>query len=166
MWALGSSSMPILMLAISSPVGWAIAGSFLAFGIMGTFFCWIEMDGVNKNFRDCVKYALLSPLKAVKFLAKAAWRISKKAFRFIRGKKETSTSTVSDLQITGSTERMVDSCFDRFISHYWGEHLEKFLEGVRQHLAVRGLSGRTGYWLGAFATRHTAAWAVGCGVYR
>lgn len=42
-----------------------------------------------------------------------------------------------------------------FISHYWGEHLEKFLEGVRQHLAVRGLSGRTGYWLGAFATRHT-----------
>eukprot|EP00913_Durusdinium_trenchii_P003205 g2964.t1 len=43
----------------------------------------------------------------------------------------------------------------RFISHYWGEHLEKFLEGVRQHLAVRGLSGRTGYWLGAFATRHT-----------
>ena len=34
--------MPILMLAISSPVGWAIAGSFLAFGIMGTFFCWID----------------------------------------------------------------------------------------------------------------------------
>lgn len=109
-----------------------------------------EMDGVNKNFRDCVKYALLSPLKAVKFLAKAAWRISKKAFRFIRGKKETSTSTVSDLQITGSTERMVDSCFDRS-AHVRSEglNLERFRPGLPRVSAGAGQRGRLfSFWHG------------------
>ncbi|CAL1172005.1 unnamed protein product [Cladocopium goreaui] len=41
-----------------------------------------------------------------------------------------------------------------FVSHYWGENLEKFLDGLKQHLTVRNLSGRTGYWIGAFASRH------------
>ena len=31
---------------------------------------------------------------------------------------------------------------------------ESFLEGLRQHLATRNLAGRTGYWMGAFASRH------------
>ncbi|CAJ1349702.1 unnamed protein product, partial [Effrenium voratum] len=42
-----------------------------------------------------------------------------------------------------------------FVSHYWGQHIEQFVGGLRQHLAVRGLSGRTGYWICAFANRHS-----------
>ena len=56
-----------------------------------------EMDGANEHYKDCVKKVLLAPVNTVKFLAKGAWRISKKAYRFIRGKNETSTS---NLQIT------------------------------------------------------------------
>lgn len=41
-----------------------------------------------------------------------------------------------------------------FVSHYWGEDLEKFLDGLKHHLSVRNLSGRTAYWIGAFASRH------------
>lgn len=41
-----------------------------------------------------------------------------------------------------------------FISHFWGDPMQKFLECLRQHLSVRGLSARTGYWLFAFANRH------------
>lgn len=41
-----------------------------------------------------------------------------------------------------------------FVSHYWGEDLDKFLVGLRHHLTARNLSGRTGYWIGAFASRH------------
>ncbi|CAE7452870.1 unnamed protein product [Symbiodinium natans] len=41
-----------------------------------------------------------------------------------------------------------------FVSHFWGDRMQKFLECLRQHLAVRGLSARTGYWLFAFANRH------------
>lgn len=33
-----------------------------------------------------------------------------------------------------------------------------FLKFPRHHLTARNLSGRTGYWIGAFASRHLESW--------
>eukprot|EP00931_Biecheleriopsis_adriatica_P038406 TRINITY_DN22000_c0_g1_i2.p1 TRINITY_DN22000_c0_g1~~TRINITY_DN22000_c0_g1_i2.p1 ORF type:complete len:650 (-),score=118.74 TRINITY_DN22000_c0_g1_i2:14-1720(-) len=41
-----------------------------------------------------------------------------------------------------------------FVSHWWGDLMDKFLKCIRQQIAVRGLSSKTGYWVCAFANRH------------
>eukprot|EP00930_Biecheleria_cincta_P019734 TRINITY_DN14997_c0_g1_i5.p1 TRINITY_DN14997_c0_g1~~TRINITY_DN14997_c0_g1_i5.p1 ORF type:complete len:582 (+),score=102.23 TRINITY_DN14997_c0_g1_i5:92-1837(+) len=40
-----------------------------------------------------------------------------------------------------------------FVSHSWGVLVDKFIKCVREHSAVRGLSGQTGYWVCAYAWR-------------
>eukprot|EP00913_Durusdinium_trenchii_P008304 g7801.t1 len=96
-----SFKVPIIQAVISTAVAtiliaaavstFPVVGALLLYLTFGLAYCSLD-DNLNEtnDLIKCMGHIILAPLTAVKFLAKGLWRITKKTYRLIRGKKKTS----------------------------------------------------------------------------